>query len=319
MKQKIKDFLRKDFQERINGFTILPSLKNEEVNKNFNALSVKYDTIFSQLSDDSNLLQSDSIGYDWGSWSGKIREVFKDNVPINFLSNSLISFTMVFKRISGVKQTKKRVDLLEKVFTKDELYHLLKEDYIGKPIISNAIYKTSTNRTHHATHLAFYKKMTGDYFWNTKSIIEFGGGYGNMARIIRKMNKNITYIIIDLPELLALQYVYLGSLEDESEINIVNIDNPDIKKGKINLVPSDLVYKGELSVHAESFISTWALSECPEYLQNFVYSKNFFDSKKMLLASFIDDNNILKKSIDFTNIKKEEVPFLSGHHEYWAK
>jgi hypothetical protein len=315
MNQKIKDFIRKDFGERVNGITVLPSLGNKKLLENFYNINSKYNTICAKLLDTSNALENNSIGYDWGSWSGKIREVFKDGVPVNFLSNSLISFTMVFKRISGVKDTTNRITILEDIFSEKELLALLLEDYIGKPIISNAKYKTSTNRTHHATHLGFYKKMTNNYFWNTESVIEFGGGYGNMARIIRKMNQDITYIIIDLPELLALQYTYLGSLEGESEINIVNIDNPNIVKSKINLVPSDLVYKGKISVSAESFISTWALSECPEYLQEFVSSKSFFGATRLLLASFIDNNNKLK----IKNIKKEIVPFLDGNHEYWTR
>jgi hypothetical protein len=161
--------------------------------------------------------------------------------------------------------------------------------------------------------------MTNQNFWDTSSIIEFGGGYGNMARIIRKMNPTVTYTLIDLPELLALQYIYLGSLESEKELNIVNIDNPDIVENKINFISSEFLVNENIKLDAESFISTWALTESPESLQKYITKLNFFDAKKLCLASHIDENNFLNNTLDFNKLKKEKVPFLNSLHEYWMK
>ena len=36
-----------------------------------------------------------------------------------------------------------------------------------------------------------------------------------MARILRKLNPNFTYVLVDLPELGALQYIYLYSVTGE--------------------------------------------------------------------------------------------------------
>ena len=77
MNQKIKDFIRKDFGERVNGITVLPSLGNKKLLENFYNINSKYNTICAKLLDTSNALENNSIGYDWGSWSGKIREVKK--------------------------------------------------------------------------------------------------------------------------------------------------------------------------------------------------------------------------------------------------
>jgi putative sugar O-methyltransferase len=319
VKQKIKDFIRKDFKERVNGVFTLSNLQDNDIKKRFNTIKYKYSSIYQEFQNTQDTLDTKSIGYDWGSWSGKIRETFKSSVPIDFLSNPLISMTMVFKRISGVKETEDRIKLLETVFNEQKLKKLIVEDYIGKPTISNAKYKTSANRTHHASHLSFYKKAINENFWETNTIVEFGGGYGNMARILRKMNPNLTYIIIDLPELLSLQYIYLGSLEQEENLNIINEKNLNIVQNKINLVSSELIYSNKINIATDSFISTWALSESPDYLQEFVVKKNFFNAKRLLLASYIDDNNKLNKIINFNDIEKVKVPFLSGEHEYWLR
>ena len=140
-----------------------------------------------------------------------------------------------------------------------------------------------------------------------------------MARIIRKMSPTITYTIIDLPELLSLQYIYLGSLESEDQLNIINRDNPNIVKNKINFISSEFLVNNNVQLESESFISTWALTESPEYLQKYVSNINFFNAKKICLASHLDDNNYLNNIIDFNDIKKEKVPFLNSLDEYWVK
>jgi hypothetical protein len=318
----IKDIIRQDLIETYGNFFGRKQLIEEKTIQNFEVLSKKHNEIVENFYDTKSLedaYKKNSIGYDWGTWTGKIRKEFLHFLPINFLSNPLIAFTMVHQRIRGSKNTISKIKLLSTIFDEETLNKLLKEDFIGKPVISNQQYLTSSNRTHHAMHLGFYKRTTGEPFWNSKSIIEFGGGYGNMARLIKKMNSDITYTIIDLPELLAIQYIYLGSLFSEDCLNIVNSENPKILEGKINLVTSDFVINGNVNLSAESFISNWALTECPEFLQKFVLESNLFNAKKILLASFIDQNNYMSKNIDLISYKVENIPFLDGNHQYWIK
>ena len=41
-------------------------------------------------------------------------------------------------------------------------------------------------------------------------IVEFGGGYGSMCRLVRKLGFKGRYVIFDLRPILALQKYYLG-------------------------------------------------------------------------------------------------------------
>jgi len=315
----LRSIFQYDVKEILNAFMVKPSLKDEKSITKFYSLNKEYDNICQKYYLGNNSSTQNSIGYDWGSWSGKIRNTFKTNVPINFLANPLIAYTMVFQRNKGVKETQDRLNYIKKIFNPEIMQNILREDYIGGPVISNSFFKTSANRAHHTLHLASYFESTKKYFWESSSIIEFGGGYGNMARLIRKMNPNMTYIIVDLPELLALQYVYLGSLESEENLNIFSSKSDSIKIGKINLISSNLIYSNEISIHAESFISTWALSECPNFLQKFVIENDFFSASNILIASLVDANNCMGDLIENKNLSTVKVPFLNGNHEYWMR
>jgi hypothetical protein len=304
--------------EIINNFSVRPKLKNQQALERFRELSVKYPQVFSLFSRVSTL-ERGSEGYSWDSWSGKIRSAFQNGVDLGFLANPLIAFTMVLAgKGGGVHATRVRIEACREILGEVTAKSLLLEDYVGLPIISDAKFMTSANRAHHASHLAYYYQLTGKEFWKAKSIVEWGGGYGNMARIIRRMNPTITYIIVDLPELLALQYVYLGSLEGVLNINIIASEDDSIATGKINLIPSELLLAEKFQLECDSFISTWALTECPEYIQRYVNGKQFFSAKQVFIASRVDDNNCLPDLAGQHIARRLCVPNLNGHHEYWV-
>ena len=65
--------------------------------------------------------------------------------------------------------------------------------------------------THNSIILIDFYLEIEKYFLNKKNIIlEIGGGYGGLARIISS-NKNCTYVLIDLPEINLISSYYLKS------------------------------------------------------------------------------------------------------------
>jgi hypothetical protein len=88
----------------------------------------------------------------------------------------------------------------------------------------------------HLLYFGLHDKVSG-----YKSIIELGGGYGDMATLISRLGFNGTYTIFDFPELGKLQEYYLG-MEGVKANFISDIDN----------LPE-----------AELVIATWSLSEMP--------------------------------------------------------
>ncbi len=107
-----------------------------------------------------------------------------------------------------------------------------------------------------------------------KTIVEFGSGFGNLARILKSIKPNVTLVLIDFPELLALQYLYLNATLSGAEI-IAHAQLPaTFKEGAIHLVPVFLIEN--MALEADCFVSTFALSESTEFLQKLMLEKNFF-------------------------------------------
>ena len=100
-------------------------------------------------------------------------------------------------------------------------------------------YATTGNTIHHRYHLFMLDKLCACKAEDCNSILELGGGYGNMARIIWKMGFTGEYSIVDLPEFIVLQDYYLSH-----HGILVN-------------------WQADLARHYDLFIATWSLSEIP--------------------------------------------------------
>jgi hypothetical protein len=100
-------------------------------------------------------------------------------------------------------------------------------------------FPTTGNNIHHRYHIYTFEHITQKKVKNFDNILELGGGYGNMARLIHRMGFDGCYSIDDLPEFCTLQEYYL-----------------DHHKVKVNWHPN-------LKDHYDLFIATWSLSEIP--------------------------------------------------------
>jgi putative sugar O-methyltransferase len=115
------------------------------------------------------------------------------------------------------------------------------------------------------------------------TIAEFGGGYGCLCRVfLELLPRPPTYIIIDLPEMLALQYVFLKASSPQYKIVPHTAAPLRIEPGAVNLVPVHLV--DSVSTRPDLFVSTFALSETPWKLQEKVARGGFFGSKSVYLV-----------------------------------
>ena len=306
------------------NLTLRKQLLDSEQNARFSSLSKRYKDICLYFNGGGKQEDFNTPGYEWKSWASEVRESFDSGVPIGFLSLPILTHTMVFARRRGVRLTELRIKYVEEQFSSTISKKLLREDYIGLPTITSSQYVTSANRSHHASHLACYSHNTGRHFWDSATVLEWGGGYGDMARLVRRMNPGMTYIIIDLPEMLALQYIYLASLESESSINLVNLrEQLAIVPGKINLISAYTDISMLSKIKTDSFISTWALTESQRSIQQSVLEHDFFGAKYILIGSMINDNNVLSNArFDELGIRRIMVPplgSLGSGNEYWFR
>ena len=182
---------------------------------------------------------------------------------------------------------------------------------------------TSHNTVHHAYHIEKYKKETEKSFDNVQSILEWGGGYGNLAKIISRIELVPTYTLVDSPVLLTLQWLYLSSILGEDAVNLLTEKNPVIAEGKINMLPVDCLDVVGLS-NIDMFISTWAISESSRSAKEYVMQNKFFGADNILIAFHQDPHkftgsDMLIESIVDIGGKISEISFMPDKHYYLVK
>ncbi len=129
----------------------------------------------------------------------------------------------------------------------------LTEDPCGCPTPSRGALYTSDNLIHHVYHMLTAEERLGR-IQDFDEIIEFGGGYGSFARLVRRLGVPSRYHIHDLPEFAALQRYYLASVASYRREPTIN---EKVTWGSnIDQIP-------EKRVASRLFLAFWSLSEMP--------------------------------------------------------
>lgn len=216
----------------------------------------------------------------WIDYNKKMEQLIVPKPIFSFLRHPEILATMFL--VDDGNFIKGELDYCEKFMNLNELRQLLEEDYVGTPIIRNYKYLTSHTRIHHLYHLIKFQEQT-DISVNTfKQVIEWGGGYGDMARLMLRINPEVTYTIIDTSLFCCVQWLYLASIIGAEKVNLIDSYDGKIEKNKINIVP--LAYINNIKIKADFFIATWSLSESSSYSIDYVRSHNFFEANNFLVA-----------------------------------
>jgi len=315
---KISKFLRiwGGFNRRVKRLLLFPlqkslgNLKKEQ--------KIRFESLKKNLPDVYyNLKKNDFDRFITSFWkvqNDKLEKDFIPEIPFSFLKNPVITQTMFVN--SGTKWRKSELKFLEKLYSKRKLKMLLMEDFVGEPPLQNIKFFTSYNSIHHLHHIKKFFVKTGCDLKNLTTVIEWGGGYGNLAKIFDRLADNKkTYIIIDTPLMSCLQWLYLATILGLKKVNFIKDLNEKIEFGKINILP--ICFIDQFKLKADLFISTWALTESSTYSQEYVLKFNWFDSKHILLG-YNDRSthfpDIIKREIanrrEFIN---EEIDFIPGN------
>jgi len=253
----------------------------------------------------------------WDNFNRKIEKAFLPFPPFSFIRDPVIMDTMFVN--AGGNWLKKQQKYLKKRLSEKKLEYFLREDLVGEPFLINSKYLTSHNSVHHLYHIMKFLDVTNCEFKKLNSIVEWGGGYGNLAKIFKRLkNKPITYVIIDTPMFSCLQWLYLSSIFGEKQTNLISESGLSIEPEKINLLPISFVKEHKLN--SDLFISTWALSESSRYSQDFVINQKWFNAKNLLIAYQDSDDEHLPDADRIGKIGQEmggiieDIKFIPGNH-----
>jgi hypothetical protein len=199
-------------------------------------------------------------------------KIFSDKILNLIIKNKLLNFL----QLSFIQQMFFIHNRLFIFFELLELYKdknweiwrkIIKENEVGNPVRFFLYPRSSGNKIHQAYHLKKFTQETSVDLKKFINIIEFGGGYGNMANMLTSINKKINYIIFDTKEVGLLQYYYLKRLNLDVGIGIK-------KRAKIILISEITDLKKKLSrmnTKNSLFIANWSLSEVPMQIRDEVF------------------------------------------------
>lgn len=255
------------------------------------------------------------------SWSQNIADLesyFMNQMNEDFISNRVINGTMVFtnrevhklemKNISAAFGRKKAEEIISKGLNKGFL--------AGKSRRSTLI-----NSAHHLHHLMRFEQVTGRKIGDFESAVEFGGGYGNMARIVRNIGSCKTYSIVDLLLFSCIQSVFLGTVAGNGQVAFADGNS----KGSAKFLLHPLFRTDSTAnLRGELFLSTWALSESTRATYEWVIACDWFGASNLLLAYHEHwqpwHENELEESLanHGWRIAREAIPFLPGSFYLFA-
>jgi hypothetical protein len=141
---------------------------------------------------------------------------------------------------------------------------------------------------HQVFHLLHYQEATGRRIDDAATIVEWGGGFGALMRLIVAMHSGEpTCVIFDTPIFSAVQWLYLCAVLGEERVVLHDTEPVRPIRGRVNLVPIGLV--GVTEVDADLFISNWALNESMPAARKDVVDRRWFGADSLLLAMHAGD------------------------------
>ena len=245
--------------------------------------------------------------------SYEILKIFRNNQLSNFLRNDYIQkIFFIHNRIFLFNY------LISLYFDKNwKLWKkLIKENTVGNPLCFFFFKNLSGNKIFQTFHLKNFVNYSRNSIKKYDLILEFGGGYGNMAMNFNIINKKTKYIIYDLYEVNLLQYYYLKKNKISCSFN------PN-SKSKVILINDKKILKKYLSNRKKNLnkllIANWSISETPLKLRDSM--KTIFNNFNDIFLSYqitfekIDnkkyfENDFFIKKKDFSKVKTLKIPHL---------
>lgn len=222
--------------------------------------------------------------YTLADWVANVRHLEADLVAhprFDFLRHPTVMATMAI--LTGGRVLRRELAYAEQRLAPDRLSWLLEEELVGEPVLMDGRYRTSHSVVHHLYHLLRFATATGADPATLERTIEWGAGYGGLARVHRRWHGGRpTQVLIDLPMFCLIQWLYLSTVFGPEEVSLVTAPGTPVEPGKISIVPVGLAE--EVSGPADLFVSTWALSECAPPAHAFVAGGDWFGAKHLLLA-----------------------------------
>jgi hypothetical protein len=284
----------------------MPNFENQLIEELRNKLA-----IISELNENS--LQ---VEQQWLNNIYRLNKLVRDENPESFLQWDVIKRTMVVGNADFIDI---ELDFLKSLSDwGDRWKPAIKEVKAGEPTLYTGYPESSGNLIHHAYHIAKFENNTGVKVSDMKVIFEFGGGYGNMYRLVNNLGFKGKYIIFDFPAFSALQEYFIKSVG----LNVLNVNNFASSNSGVLCISNLPDLKDAISQYVDikgtMFLASWSISETPIPFRESILSlvTKFTNFLIAYQGKFEDNDNIeffkkWKKTLEYiqwVNFKIEHIP-----------
>lgn len=200
----------------------------------------------------------------WTTFREEVRRNFDAYDPRTFLRWPLIQHTMCVTNSGALVR---EFFALRTSREWPRFRRAVEESPAGQPIPFLYHPRSSGNLLHHAYHILRFGEVTGADVAGLDLVVEFGGGYGSMCRLLHRLGFQGRYVIYDLPEFSALQRYFLKNLDlPVHDATAVPLENG------IHLLSDFEQFRQVLAATTRrgpaALIGTWSLSESPLELRD---------------------------------------------------
>ena len=202
---------------------------------------------------------SEPIDEVWKSFQKEfINQISEASLP-SFLRLPIIQETM-FANFAPYL-VKEHLYVRSKIKKNSKLADLTIEDGVGTPLPFLLDTASSGNLIHSLYHLLRFEEFANVSFAELGRVVEFGGGYGSLCRVLYRAGFHGSYWIHDLPMFSLLQVFFLRTVGFDvvHESHISDVSRPKgitcfnkVAKGR---------YPGKGQAGKTLYIATWSLSE----------------------------------------------------------
>jgi hypothetical protein len=217
----------------------------------------------------------------WERRLAELRKAIQRGWPEWFLSIPCLRETMVRRRWSK-QQELELCYLNAQPDAAREIVRGFVESRVGGPHLECKQFNCSSNTLGHLYYayriVEFFRKQ--GLSPSIEKIVEFGGGYGNFARVALWKWHPSLYTIIDFPELCFVQYVFLRTSDPGLKIHFLTNSLVELPQEGICLVPVQFLMD-EVVLEGQLFISHFALNEAGPQVRKMIYERRFFRARQI--------------------------------------
>jgi len=214
----------------------------------------------------------------WSAAREELRQYLLQSDWRDFLSHPVCKH-MFFRGRWNAAQDQELASLLGSAFGR-ELLETHRDPPAGVPRLSEKLPGLSTNMLGMLYYLARLHEQCDAAL--PGRVIEVGGGYGAFASACMRQNPSASYVIVDLPEMLAIQHYFLTLSLPGHRIVFGSSSDARPEPGQVLLVPTSQL--SCISLSCDLLFSTFGFSELPRALQEQIEKTEYFGASRIFLA-----------------------------------